>query len=630
MNNNENNFINHIDPTLSINLDNISLENQYTKLTEEEKNLVMAKLLGMDRMPVDIMTFISDDFFLGGELLFNHGNSIFPFWFDKLKQIFPSPIYTKYPFISYGGCVGSGKSTNGKIIGLYYLHRLDCCKNIYNSLGMAGGIKLAMGFFHASAETALRDFVQYFKSVYDISPYFRSQYHNVTDKVRLIASGPQSTGAVLGSQLCFSILSELGFMKISDGVNKASEVVTRFDSRFANKRHYFGGVIADSSAKDEDNTAVKTFENSVPPKDLLKVSESLWNVRPELFKESEGKTFKFYIGDAVQGPRVIEDGEDLIKSGLHEDRIIDVPISAKYKFLTDPIRNLRDLAGISYSGTEKFFPTLQHVMACSSLKNYAPEEIIVDFYDKEDTIFSHVSNMVYRIPRGTSIFLHYDIGLKKDKTGVSICYYDGEKVIGDASYPKFKIPVAFVVSRKKGQSTSLDHLYQFIVDLKKNGYNVIFSADSFASAGIFQSCERDNIEYKAISMDKTMDAYNMFKNIIDTERIEMPYNNILLRECSEIKLTYNGKDQSHAKIDHPEVSSCVGMFDYVDSKGSMPGTKDLVDAVCGSLYSCYQKYAEYLENGGGMQKSLQVMDKLTKNSREETQKYFQDQLEGLF
>lgn len=412
------------------------------------------------------------------------------------------------------------------------------------------------------------------------------------------------------------------------------EVLTRYNSRFANKRSWFGGVVADSSAKDADHGASQRFEEIVPSNELFRLSPSQWEVRPELYAESKGQTFRMYKGDSKQMPRVIEDEEDIIKAGLDPDRIINVPISAKHLFLANPVRNLQDLAGIPYSGQDLFFGgDLSSVIKASSIRNLAPETIVVDFYNKEDRIYNHVQEMIWRIPRGTHLFVHYDIGLKKDITGVSLCYYTGEKQIGNASYPCFRIPLIFGVSRIKGQATSLDHLYEFIKDLTKNGYTVTFSADSFASAGIFQSLERDGIEYKSISIDKTMDAGIMFKNVVNTGRLEMPYNNVFLRECSEIRVTTNGTRGEHIKLDHPLVSSCTE-FDYAgkNTNNNLPGTKDLFDAACGSLYSCFLKYSEYLETGagGGITKTMQAMGNITKDPREEAAKTFQDMLENLW
>lgn len=628
------NFINHKDPTLPIDTSFIEIRDAYEKLSKDEKIMVTCRLLGMNHVPTDFKTFLFDDYFLGQET--GCGSRIFKYWLDKFPEIFPNQITTKTPYISFTGCIGSGKSFISKMIGLYMYHRLDCCSDVYASLGLAKSSKIAFGFFHASADTAERDFVRSYKDVFESSPYFKNLYNN--PPIRLIASGPQSTGSVIGTQLVFSVLSEVGFWKPGDAISKIGEVLIRYESRFKDKRHHFGMVIADSSAKDSDHGATQEFEDRVPADELFRISPAHWEVRPELYTESKGNTFDFFIGDSKQLPRMIEPGEDLIKANIDLDRVIHVPDDkqTRLRFQSDPIRSLQDLAGIPYSGNSLFFGgDLSHLLKCSSIRNYAPEEIIVDFYDKTDSIYSKVETMLYRVPKHTNLFVHFDIGLVKDKTGVSLCYYNGEQVDpsgGKATYPKFKVPLCFVVSRKKGQATSLDHLYQFLKDLISNGYYVTLSADSFSSAGIFQSCERDGIEYKAISIDKTMDAGVAFKNIVNTERIELPYNNILLRECSEIRVVTNGKNNEHIKLDHPLTSSCTE-FDYTGrSEKNLPGTKDLFDAVCGSVFSCLRKYGEYMENGvtGGFVKSVKALGTITQSAREQTQKQFQHMIENIF
>ena len=422
------------------------------------------------------------------------------------------------------------------------------------------------------------------------------------------------------------VLSEIGFWKPADAKSKIDEVLVRYNSRFANKRFYFGGVVADSSAKDADSNASEKFEESVPSNELFKIFDSQWVIRPDLYAESKGVTFDFYRGDSKRVPRIIQEGENI--DDLDQNRIIKVPISAKIHFINNPIRALNDLAGFPYSGKDLFFDgDLSHLMSCSKIKNLSPEVVTVDFYDKNESIFDKVADMIYRIPRGTHLFVHYDIGLKKDKCGIALCYYAGEvsDSTGKASYPTFKFPLIFTVSRKPGQSTSLDKLYQFLKQLTVY-YTVTFSADSFASAGMFQSCERDGIDYKMISIDRTTDAAFMFKNVVNTDRCELPYNNILLRECSELRLLNNG-----TKVDHPLVSSCTD-FDYKGLDGEQPGSKDLFDACCGSLYSCYLKYSEYLEGGysSGITKQMSAIKGMTQDSREESQKAFQSMIEDIF
>lgn len=530
--------------------------------------------------------------------------------------------------------IGTGKSFVSKIIGLYHYHRLDSCDNVYTSLGLAGGTKLAMSFFHNSENTATRDFKGFFNLVFDISPYFRHLYNN--PPIRLIASGYKSKAGILGTQNVFTIASEISFAAPKDGIEKIGEILGRYESRFKTKRFTFGGVIADSSANTEEvGGAIDKFREGVPPEEEFEISPSQWMVRPELYAESNGETFKFYRGDAIRGPYCIESDEEILKNNLDPDRIIDVPVSAKYRFITSPERSLRDLAGICYSpSTDLFFHNdLSHFIKCSSMRNLMPEIIDVDFYDTTDTIFDKVSPMFYRIPRGTNLFLGLDIGLVDDICGVSAAYLDGEVSVGNALLPKIKFPFIFGLSRKPGQATSLDHIFQFIQQIRQNGMYVSVSADSFSSAGLFQSLERAGIEYKAISVDRTMDAGIMLKNIINTDRAEMPRVERLLREAAELRIVGNGKNGDHMKIDHPAVSTCYTFADpLMKPNEAMKGSKDLWDSICQSTANLMQKYSEYKEGGvgGGIQKSMQAIDSITKDPREETAKVFQDMIESIW
>ena len=627
-------FIDHFDPTtpIKVTIDPNTIQRQYSQLTEDEKVTIGARLLKMNHRPVSFEQYISDDFYLGSPEITNHGNAIFNIWKKAGAEIYPTPISTRTPYISFGGCIGSGKSTMSKLMGLYMYHRLDCCVNCLSSLGLAGNVKLAFAFLHANEQTAYKDFVQYFRNVFQISPYFKNLYNK--PQIRLISSGPRSVGGFLGTQMVYSVLSELGFWRPEDANNKISEALIRYQSRFVDKRFNFGHVVCDSSAKDEDQSSIEKFEEAVPPEELYQAKFAHWVARPELYRESEGKTFEFYKGDSIRMPHIIEPGED--KDLLDPDRIYKCPIQVRRNFLLDPIRSMRDLLGQAYSSKDLFFNgSISDIAECSTLTNLCSDVIDdLDFFDLNDTLYDRLAPMIARIPRQTNLFVHCDIGLKHDVTGIAIAYYDGETTGNDdlldtTTYPKFKFPLIFGLSRKKGQSTSLDHIFQFIQRLSID-YNVCVSADSFASAGLFQSCERAGIPYEAISVDKTTEPYFMFKNVILGHRATLVYNERLLRECSELRIVANGKNGTHIKIDHPEISSSFE-FDYKDRKGEKPGTKDIADAVVGALWSCYKKYSEYMEDGGnGVKKQLNLVTQMVKSQKEDTQMQFQSMLENIF
>lgn len=626
------NFISHTDPTTPIPADLSGIEFQYQNLTESEKMMIGARLgLKLDHLPVSFNQFVSDEYYLGHPEIMNYGKSLFDCWKSLGDEVFPTPITTKTPYISFGGCIGSGKSTMSKLMCLYHYHRIDCAPNPFLTLGLAGGTKLAMGFFHANEQTAHKDFVMYFRNVFNVSPYFQNLYHN--PPIRLISSGPSSTGSVIGTQLLAAVLSEIGFWRPSDAMSKMTEVLIRYQTRFMDRRFNFGGVILDSSAKDADHSVADKFEESVPESELKVVKFSHWQARPELYNESAGQTFDFYRGDSIRTPHVIEENES--RTDLDPDRIVKCPIQTKHNFLMNPIRSLQDLAGFSYSMKELFFQgTVKPVVDCSTIPNLTDDVIgDIDFYDLGDTIYSRVKPMIDKIPKRTSLYLHTDLGLKHDVTGLSICYFDKEirdvEGFDSTPYPSFIFPLIIGISRKAGQSTSLDHIFQFIQRLNTD-YNVFVSADSFASSGLFQSCERAGIPYDEISVDRTTEPYFMFKNVVLSGRAKMVYNERLLRECLELRIVTEGKNGTHVKIDHPKISSCTD-FDYKGASGEQKGTKDIADAVVGSLWSCYKKYSEYLEDGGnGVNKQLELIKSITKSAEEESHNRVQSMLESIF
>lgn len=627
-----NNFIDHRDPTKKLMEDYTSLQERYEKLTDKEKIIIGSQMLGMDHVPVTFEQFITDDYYLGNPAITNQGKSVFDIWKKGGKEIFPTPINTKTPYALLTGGIGLGKSTFCRLIAAYMYHRLDCCSNIYRSLGMLGGSKIGFYFAHQSEDTANRDFVRYFKdTLFVFSPYFKNLYNN--PPIRLISSGPSSTSAIIGVNVILGVLSELEFWKPSQAVSRVNELITRYQSRFVNKRFNFGSVIVDSSSKSEEQSASEKFIELVPPEELYLARYSHWQARPELYMESKGLTFDFYKGDSIRTPHVIKEEENI--SDLDPDRIVKCPIQVKRNFILDPIRQMRDLLGSPYSSKDLFFGgSIQSVIDCSKIINQAPELIDdLDFYDLNDTLYSRLKPMIDKIPRRTTIFVSFDIGLKSDITGCSICYFDGEDVVQDGysktRYPKFCCPVIVGIGRKAGQSTSLDHIFQFLQRLTLD-YHVIVTADSFASAGLFQSCERAGIEFKELSVDRTTEPYLMLKNIILGGRVTLAYNERFLRECSELRMVTTGVNGLHAKIDHPLISSSFE-FDYKDRNGDMPGSKDLSDAVAASIWACYQKYSEYMEEGGGaVNKQIEIIKGMTTTPREEANQQFQSMLEDLF
>ena len=120
----------------------------FDKLTDEEKKAVAQILSEMSEsgisekmndilhedwkeIPVDIETFIHDPQYLGRGLTNAEGKfTLFPFWEDLLKKIYPDPLKpATCNTLALTGAIGIGKSTEAVIIGLYELYRMLCLRD---------------------------------------------------------------------------------------------------------------------------------------------------------------------------------------------------------------------------------------------------------------------------------------------------------------------------------------------------------------------------------------------------------------------------------------------------------------------------------------------------------------------
>lgn len=154
-------------PDLSI-LDSLSPEEralameilkEYSESGESEI-LEDLKYSDFEEIPVDIMTFISDERYLGRGLYLvdpftgERKCTVFPYWIETLKDIFPDNLTTKYNTIILTGSIGLGKSFCAVIIQLYLLYRMMCLKDPYMYYGMQPLDKITFSMLNVTLEAA--------------------------------------------------------------------------------------------------------------------------------------------------------------------------------------------------------------------------------------------------------------------------------------------------------------------------------------------------------------------------------------------------------------------------------------------------------------------------------------------
>lgn len=79
----------------------INLEKELvSRLTPEQKILYLSKRIGFNSLPPTIDEVINSDQFLGNQL------NIYPYWQERLKEVFPNPVFTSHTYLVVGGAIG--------------------------------------------------------------------------------------------------------------------------------------------------------------------------------------------------------------------------------------------------------------------------------------------------------------------------------------------------------------------------------------------------------------------------------------------------------------------------------------------------------------------------------------------
>lgn len=106
-------------------------------------------------MPATIHEFLHEKKYLGNALYDQEGRfTLFPYWEEKLEEVFPDAYTTRYNTLVFTGSIGIGKSTIAVICLLYLLHRLLCLKDPYLYYGLQPIDKISISLINITLDAA--------------------------------------------------------------------------------------------------------------------------------------------------------------------------------------------------------------------------------------------------------------------------------------------------------------------------------------------------------------------------------------------------------------------------------------------------------------------------------------------
>lgn len=566
-----------------------------------------------DEIPVDIETFMFDKRYLGNGLVDPEGRiTVFPFWVETLKKIFPTNIDTAYNTIIFTGAIGIGKSFIAVICQLYLMYRMLCLKDPYLYYGMQPIDKISFSQINITLDAAKGVAWDKMQQLLQSSPWFMS-HGKITGKDELVwkpAKRPGQIGTVelvvgsknshiIGRAVFCSFEDEVNFSAVTTDVDKIKRkmlgLITQTDARMISR--FLRGnklptlnIIASSKNSDQSflDQYIETKKKN-ESKTTLIVDKPQWIVDSR--KNTKDK-FWVAIGNKFLASEVLPKNATAELVKVFRDKgyqMMEVPIGYWEPFNDNVEIALNDLAGISTVGARKYIPGKRwtEVKTTEYRNPFTRDVITVGNAEGDEAQYSDFFDMsaipaeMKRIP----MFVHLDLSKSGDKTGIAGVWVLGKKPGVEVPTPKevfYKVAFSVSVAAPKGYEISFEKNRIFVRWLKEQGFKIKgVSFDTFQSTQLMQQLKAEKFNPVVVSVDRlegTDDKdehgnkhrickpYEYFRSTLQERRMQV-YD-----KCDLLTEEVLGLErQPDGHINHPD--------------NGATGSKDQIDAVVGAMYN---------------------------------------------
>ena len=614
-------------PDLSV-LDGLSPEERKLALeilkeySQEGQSAILDDLKYSDyeEIPVDILTFISEERYLGRGLYIvddftgERKCTVFPYWLEKLQEIFPDNLTTRYNTVILTGSIGLGKSFIAVICQLYLLYRMMCLKDPYQFFGLQPIDKITFSMLNVTIEAAQGVGWDKMQQLLQSSDWFMERGNMNASRTNPQWQPPKGIELVFGSSNRHVVGRAL-FSNFSDEVNfgvgnnvekqkaKLKKMISQIDARMISrfgKGTYLPTMNIIASSKDSEQAFMESYidmKRQNESKTTLIVDEPQWIVRNDKGSPDDPGSFYVAVGNKFLAHELLPVNVTEEEVDAYREKgylMLKVPPIYREAFEDNIDLALTDNAGISTSSSTKYISGIRlNQIKTDEYKNPFTKDVI-EVGNAPDDIsqYSNFFDLSQVNPKDISrpLFIHLDMSLSGDKTGIAGTWITGKRpgIIGEENTGReldFKAAFSVSVKAPKGYQVSFEKTRNFIRWLRDRGFAIkCVSMDTYQSANMAQSLTSDGFKTQILSVDRVdtvgtengrparvCKPYAFFKTTIYEQHLK------LYRKCDLLtEEIANLERLSDGHVDHPK-----------------NGSKDQADALCGSLYTASQFAEEY-------------------------------------
>jgi hypothetical protein len=523
-----------------------------------------------DERPVDLRTFVTDKNYLGLPGLSEHQYTLI----EKSSQIYKESTLIKLFGDNEGSLryrqtcnevvaqlgKGSGKDYCSTISVAYIVYLLLCLKDPASYYGKPPGDSIDIINIAINAQQANNVFFKGFKNRVTHSPWFAGRYFEKASEIKFdknvtVYSGHSEREAFEGYNVLVAVLDEIsGFALDStsghDQAKTASGIYDMYrasvDSRFPD----YGKVILLSFPRFKNDYIQQRYDDIISEKEIISRSHK-FKLDPELPDNMVGNEFEIFWDEdqiiSYKYPRVYAIRRPTWE--VNPTRSIEDFKIAFYRDITDALGRF---ACMPPEAIDAFFKSREKIeMAFNDLS------VAVDGFGRFEEWF---------VPKDdTEYFIHVDLAQKHDHCAVSMAHIEkfvSVKVTDTYSQPApiIKVDAVMYWTPTSDKSVDFGEVRDYILSLRSRGFNIrICTFDRWNSHDMMQQLKQYGINTETLSVAKK--HYDDMAMVVLEERLSGPHIPLLVDELLELRIMRD-------KVDHPR-----------------KGSKDLADAVCGSIYN---------------------------------------------
>lgn len=478
------------------------------------------------------------------------------------------------------GAIGIGKTTIASIILPYMCHWVLCLKDPQSFFDLLPGSRIAFMMMSTSEDQAREVIFQDVKARIEHSAWFVENYpydQKFTKQIRFpqkdvwILPGDSAETTFEGYNILGGIIDEADSHKVTKDKDYAQSgydtIQARIESRYDDK----GLIVVIGQMKKAQGFAARTYESFSKDPKAHTTRMTIWESRGwdyPRYLRPDGTRDSFHYDSRRREIVPDELGRDMIESG--SDTVFEVPTVYKQSFINDPIKALRDLAGIPPAIGDPFIGSVDKIEMCRTrwIERHGNESPVSESVTRPQIAdwFKAVND-----PRKRCIHIDLAFSPDGDALGMAMGHVEGIVEVDGEDKPYIVIDMLYRVKARPGYEIQLSDVRRLVYFLRDERYFKIrkVTYDGFQSTDSVQQLRKKRFIADNLSVDRSTLPYEDLRDAIIDGRLEFPpyvtFRNlgddkteeVAVRELMELEDT--GK-----KIDHP-------------AKGS----KDLADSMAG-------------------------------------------------